>query len=231
MQQDAASCGKVERVLDALVATILSQNTTQKNATAAMAKLVATFGGDYGRMRRAGAAAIAQAIYQGGLSKTKSRVILGILQSLPDEGAGPSLEHLHALDDDDAKAALMAFDGVGAKTASCVLLFCLNRESFAVDTHVHRIAKRLRWVPPSATRDQAHHHLEARVPAALKYPLHVLLVSHGKTCPDCAANHRPQKPPLGPCPLRPVNSPTRPKGHTLRRKAPIGQLDHQGRDA
>jgi endonuclease-3 len=201
--QDTASCGKLERVLDALVATILSQNTTQKNSTAAMAKLMATFGGDYQKMRRAGAGAIAQAIYQGGLSATKSRVILGILQSLPDVGAGPSLEHLRALSDDDAKAALIAFDGVGAKTASCVLLFCLNRESFAVDTHVHRIARRLNWVPRSATRDQAHDHLEVRVPAALKYPLHVLLVSHGKTCPECAAKGRPQRPPLGPCPLRP----------------------------
>jgi len=30
----------------------------------------------------------------------------------------------------------MEFDGVGPKTASCVLLFCLRRDSFAVDTHV-----------------------------------------------------------------------------------------------
>lgn len=31
---------------------------------------------------------------------------------------------------------LITFDLVGIKTASCVLLFCLSRESFAVDTSV-----------------------------------------------------------------------------------------------
>lgn len=203
---DPSTCGAVPRVLDALVATILSQNTTQKNSTAAMAKLTETFGGDYGLMRAQGAPAIAQAIRQGGLSRIKSQVILSILQQAPEDEHGPSLEHLHALDDAAAKAALLQFDGVGVKTASCVLLFCLNRESFAVDTHVHRIAKRLNWVPPSATRDQAHAHLEVRVPAELKYALHVLLVNHGKACPECAPNHRPQRPPLGPCPLRPAKN-------------------------
>lgn len=29
---------------------------------------------------------------------------------------------------------LCSFDLVGVKTASCVLLFCLGRDSFAVDT-------------------------------------------------------------------------------------------------
>lgn len=201
---DASSCGAVPNVLDALFATILSQNTTQKNSTAAMAELTQTFGGDHGAMRRAGAPAIAKAIYQGGLSQVKSRVMLGILDTLAAGPHGLSLEHLRQMNDADAKAALEAFDGVGPKTASCVLLFCLDRESFAVDTHVHRIAKRLSWVPQTATRDQTHDHLEELVPAALKYPLHVLLVTHGKCCLDCAANGRPQRPPLGPCPLQPL---------------------------
>jgi 3-methyladenine DNA glycosylase/8-oxoguanine DNA glycosylase len=31
---------------------------------------------------------------------------------------------------------LLSFDSIGIKTASCVLLFCLGRDSFAVDTYV-----------------------------------------------------------------------------------------------
>jgi hypothetical protein len=31
---------------------------------------------------------------------------------------------------------------------SCVLLFTLERDDLAVDTHVHRLAGRLGWVPP-----------------------------------------------------------------------------------
>jgi 3-methyladenine DNA glycosylase/8-oxoguanine DNA glycosylase len=45
-----------------------------------------------------------------------------------------SLDDLHAASDEDAMRTLVSFDGVGPKTASCVLLFCLGRESFAVDT-------------------------------------------------------------------------------------------------
>jgi endonuclease III len=48
--------------------------------------------------------------------------------------------------------ALESFKGVGPKTASCVLLFCLSRDSFAVDTHVFRLSKQLGWVPGKATR-------------------------------------------------------------------------------
>lgn len=203
---DASSCGRVPGVLDALVATILSQNTTNKNSSAAMAKLMQEFGGDYAKMRAAGAQAIAQAIVQGGLSQIKSRVIMAILDDLQVRRGALSLEHLHAMSDADAIAELTGFAGVGAKTASCVLLFCLGRDSFAVDTHVHRIALRLGWVPQGASRDQAYAHLDVRVPDALKYPLHVLLVQHGKHCPDCAARGRPQREPLGPCPLRPVKT-------------------------
>lgn len=201
---DASSCGQMPQVLDGLVATILSQNTTQKNSTAAMANLMATFERDYAAMLRAGPERIAQAIWQGGLGNVKGRVIASILTQLEASEHGLSLEHLRALSDDDAKALLLSFEGVGVKTASCVLLFALGRESFAVDTHVHRIVRRLGWVPDSATRDQAHAHLEVRIPAALKYPLHVLLVEHGKCCPECAPHGRPQRPPVGACPLAPV---------------------------
>ncbi len=44
----------------------------------------------------------------------------------------------------------------------------------------------LRWVPASATRDQAYEHLNARVPDDVKYALHVLMVEHGKRCAGCA---------------------------------------------
>ena len=42
---------------------------------------------------------------------------------------------------------LVKYKGVGPKTASCVLLFCLKRESFAVDTHIFRITKKIGWIP------------------------------------------------------------------------------------
>ncbi|RMZ74398.1 gpd family base excision dna repair [Pyrenophora seminiperda CCB06] len=114
-----------------------------------------------------------------------------------------SLDHLHLLSNDDAFNALTKYPGIGPKTASCVLLFCLQRPSFAVDTHVFRLCKWLGWVPPPGdptglapgskgtfagpTRNSAYAHCEVRVPDHLKYPLHQLLIRHGKTCPRCRA--------------------------------------------
>lgn len=116
-----------------------------------------------------------------------------------------SLDHLHLLDDDDAFNALISYPGIGAKTASCVLLFCLQRASFAVDTHVFRLCKWLGWVPApgdpaglrpnakagtvfkGADRDSTFAHLQVRIPAELKYPLHQLFIRHGKSCPRCRA--------------------------------------------
>lgn len=99
-----------------------------------------------------------------------------------------SLDHLHALPSDEAFKELIKYPGIGPKTASCVLLFCLQRPSFAVDTHVFRLCKWLGWVPADkATRNSTYAHCEVRIPDELKYPLHQLFIKHGKTCPRCRA--------------------------------------------
>ncbi|KAI9729205.1 MAG: hypothetical protein M1835_003653, partial [Candelina submexicana] len=102
-----------------------------------------------------------------------------------------SLDHLHSLDSNEALNTFMKYPGIGPKTASCVLLFCMRRPSFAVDTHVFRLCKWLNWVPPTkATRNSTYSHCEVRIPDELKYPLHQLFIQHGKSCPRCRAGTR-----------------------------------------
>jgi endonuclease III len=110
------------------------------------------------------------------------------------EGGVLSLDHLHLLSNEEAFSRMVEFPGIGPKTASCVLLFCLQRPSFAVDTHVFRLCQYLGWVPkevekgqPPVGRETTFAHCEARVPDDLKYPLHQLLIRHGKECPRCRA--------------------------------------------
>jgi endonuclease-3 len=201
LPEETVGCGGVPTILDALVRTILSQNTTQKNSTAAMAGFIERFDNDYAAVDRAPVEEVAQSIRCGGLANVKAGRIKAIVASLAKERGEISLEHLRPLSDAAVKTALMRYPGVGPKTASCVLLFCLQRDSFAVDTHVLRISKKLGWVPGQATREQAHLHLDARVPKPLHFALHVLMVRHGKSCYACAANGRPQQAPLGACPL------------------------------
>ena len=63
---------------------------------------------------------------------------------------------------------LNRFKGVGAKTVACVMMFCLARDEFPVDTHVWRISKKLGWVPAKANRDDTYRHMNIRVPADIR---------------------------------------------------------------
>ncbi|OCF30953.1 hypothetical protein I316_07359 [Kwoniella heveanensis BCC8398] len=184
-----AGCGDSPSVLDALVRTILSQNTSDANSTRAKLSMDAVYGGsdNWEDIVEGGQERLQEAIKCGGLSQVKSKVILKILNQAKERYGVYSLDHLHSASTDEAMQELLSFDGVGPKTASCVLLFCLQREDFAVDTHVHRITGLLGWRPKNASRDQTYHHLNKKIPDELKYALHVLFVSHGKVCEDCKA--------------------------------------------
>lgn len=99
-----------------------------------------------------------------------------------------SLNHLHSLTNDEVMTELVKYPGIGPKTAACVILFCLQRPCFAVDTHIFRICKWLGWIPSNkATEVTAFSHLEVRIPDHLKYALHKLFILHGKSCPRCRA--------------------------------------------
>lgn len=107
-----------------------------------------------------------------------------------------TLDYYHVLEKDDAITTFTALPGIGVKTAACVNLFCMQRPCFAVDTHVFRLCQYLGWVPPDHTRGERQKkadrnttfsHCEVMIPDELKYGLHALFVSHGKTCPRCRA--------------------------------------------
>ncbi|KGO49143.1 DNA glycosylase [Penicillium expansum] len=98
-----------------------------------------------------------------------------------------SLNHLHNLSTEEAMTNLIKYPGIGPKTAACVILFCLQRPCFAVDTHIFRLCRWLGWIPARANEVTAFSHLEVRIPDYLKYSLHQLFIRHGKTCPRCRA--------------------------------------------
>ncbi|KAF5656463.1 amidophosphoribosyltransferase [Fusarium heterosporum] len=234
---EVSGCGEVPSVLDALIRTRLSANTSNRNSSAAFRGLVSTFGTvdkgigkgsvDWNKVRTAPLPTIVESIKTGGLAQVKGKDIKAILELVYEEntkrreafmqeknggkssdivGADGktqgqkdleilktdqeilSLDHIHGMAPDEAMQTLTKFPGIGVKTASCVILFCLQQPSFAVDTHVHRISGWLKWIPPKATRDQAFSHLEVRIPNHLKYGLHKLFVEHGRSCIRCRAN-------------------------------------------
>ncbi|KAH8892546.1 DNA glycosylase [Thozetella sp. PMI_491] len=195
-----AGCGDSPSVLDALVRTILSQNTSNTNSARAKRSMDRAYGrsDNWDAIVAGGRDRLEEAIKCGGLSKVKSKVIIDVLEQVHERHGDYSLEHLHSASTDRVMEELLTFRGVGPKTASCVVLFCLGRDSFAVDTHVWRITGLLGWRPAKASRDETHLHLDARIPDEDKYGLHVLLVSHGRSCEECRAGGRS----VGRCELR-----------------------------
>ena len=89
---------------------------------------------NFERMRTEGVEKLALAIAPGGLANIKARRIKQILDDLYDKTGSLDLDYLRQSTDEEAMRELVSFEGVGPKTASCVLLFCLGRDSFAVDT-------------------------------------------------------------------------------------------------
>jgi endonuclease-3 len=92
---------------------------------------------------------------------------------------------------EEARRWLLDIPGVGPKTAAIVLLFALDRPAFPVDTHVHRLSRRLGLIPDAASREKAHKLLEEMVPAESYYPFHINLIRHGRAVchaqsPECA---------------------------------------------
>ncbi|GAA93745.1 uncharacterized protein L969DRAFT_70399 [Mixia osmundae IAM 14324] len=210
-----AGCGSVPDPLDALIRTILSQNTSSANSTRAMKGLIERFGyGDYAAIQAASVEDVTESIATGGLANVKAKVIKKVLDQVQEKRGKLDLTYLHDMEDIDVMRELISFDGVGFKTASCVLLFCLGRESFAVDTHVFRLTKALNWVPAKADRETTFQHLDVKIPGPLKYPLHSLLIHHGRSCKNCSANGvLTEEPVVESCPLRPFLHGKRPKDY------------------
>ena len=123
------SCGAEERqksVLDSLIGTILSQNTTDSNSHRAFQALKAKYP-TWEEVRVAAPEDVEEPIKMGGLAAIKTGRIQVILNTLKQERGECSMEYLRDLETEQIKKELTRFKGVGAKTVSCVLMFCLNR--------------------------------------------------------------------------------------------------------
>ena len=168
--------------LEELVLTILSQNTAAVNYNRAFASLIDRFG-DLEAVRGADVAEVEESIRIGGLAGVKAPRIKRLLDQVYAERGELSLNFLAGMPDREARDFLMRFEGIGIKTASCTLMFSLDRPAFPVDTHVHRISRRLGLIGPKVTAEEAHDLIGEMVPDESVYSLHVNLVTHGRrTC-------------------------------------------------
>lgn len=162
-----------------LVSTIISQNTSDINRDRAFERLRARFP-TWEAVRDANVQEVQNAIRPAGLSEVKAPRIQAALRRITEAQGHLSLGLLNDMSVGEAKAWLTSIKGIGPKTAAIVLLFSLGRPAFPVDTHVHRVSRRLGLIGQRVSREKAHDILEKLVPPQIYYPFHVNLIRHGR---------------------------------------------------
>lgn len=165
--------------LSELILTILSQNTSDHNSRRAYSSLIETFG-DWRAVAEGNVEDIARAIQTGGLAQIKAARIKLILGQILSQRGSLDLDFLAELPVAEARDWLQSLPGVGPKTAACVLLFSLGKPVLPVDTHVHRVAKRLGLIDSKTSAENAHEVLGALVPAEYVYRFHIHMIEHGR---------------------------------------------------
>jgi endonuclease-3 len=166
---------------ECLVRTILSQNTSDAASQPAHEALLDRYGdgadgndgadgGSHPGLAEALAAAdhatLAETIRSAGLYNQKAEKIIGAAELVLEEygATGAFDEFVAEGDPETVRETLLGIDGVGPKTADCVLLFSGGRGGvFPVDTHVHRIARRMGLAPADSDHEEVRERLERDV--------------------------------------------------------------------
>lgn len=174
--QDAFEC---------LVRTILSQNTSDKASQPAHDSLLERY--NAGDLVEALAEAhqddLAETISSAGLYNQKSAVMIDAAEEIRGEFGSESEFDSFVREEDleTVRDRLLEINGVGPKTADCVLLFSGGRGGiFPVDTHVHRIYRRMGIVPPKADHEGVREILEEAVPEAKCGSGHTASIQFGR---------------------------------------------------
>lgn len=179
--------------IDILIATILSQNTNDKNSHKAYSNLRSKFH-NWLNVEKATVNQIAKTIRTASLSQQKAKTIKQLLLTLKTKKPKFSLDYLYEFSDEQVISELTSISGIGVKTASCVLLFGLNRNICPVDTHVFRTLNRI-GVVNERTAEKTFYALNEILPKLIAHQFHTNLIMLGRTI--C----KPQKPHCTECPL------------------------------
>lgn len=163
-----------------VVAVALSAQATDagvNRATEALFKIADT----PEKMLALGEAQLGDYIRTIGLWRNKAKNVIKLSQMLVDE-FGSEVPH--------TRSELVRLPGVGRKTANVVMSMAFGIPTMAVDTHVFRIANRIK-LAPGKNVDQVEDNLMRVIPKEHLYHAHHWLILHGRYCckarkPDCA---------------------------------------------
>jgi endonuclease-3 len=181
--------------LTELVRTVLSQNTNDTNRDRAYAGLKEAFS-SWEEIARAPKGRVAVSIKVAGLAKIRAARIVNLLKAIAKVQGEYNLDFLAEWPNDKIRQYLISLDGIGPKTAACVMAFSLGRNVMPVDTHVYRVSQRLGILPEKTSITAAHDYFVGLGDSLSLYQLHLNLIAHGRQV--CHA----RKPNCGVCCLK-----------------------------
>lgn len=170
--------GNPREPVDDLVYIILS-NRTSPNVTNRVYENLKSTCPTWEDVARSPVNDLATVLYPAGLSKKKAAQIINSLKKIKVDFGSITLEPLRKMTELEVEAYLVSLDGVSKKVAKCVMLFALDMEVLPVDSHVHRVSRRLGWTD-KADPVRASEDLESQIPPHLRYIFHVGCISHGR---------------------------------------------------
>ena len=180
--------------LDSLIKTILSQNTNDRNRDRAYEQLQKQFP-TWDKVLTAKTEKVAEAIRVGGLENQKSARIKAVLVWLSKKYGTLTLDPICDMDFEQALETFGHLKGIGVKTLAVVLMSSCGKDVFPVDTHVHRVCRRLSLVPQNSTAEKTFYLMRDRVPQGKSYSLHMNMITLGREI--C----HPRKPQCEECPV------------------------------
>ncbi len=161
-----------------LIATILSQNTNDRNSHRAFQKLEESFVITPENLAAVEPKKLKPSIQVAGLSNIKSHRIVEVSKTVLEKFGG-NLNPLFSLPLEEARNSLMSIEGVGPKTADVVLLFAGNRDVMPVDTNIFRVVDRVGLVK-GRNYEHTRKALEQLTPSGKIKVMHVLLIRLGR---------------------------------------------------
>jgi len=165
-------------ILDTLIATKLSQNTTDKASFVAYNNLKKRFK-TWENVSKAKLSEIKKEIQICGLANTKAAQIKNMLNLMKHNYGELNLDFMKKMDNEEIYAELLKYKGIGYKTISCVLVFSLGRSVFPVDTHIHRVLNRI-GVLKTKTPDETFWEASKIIPDKFKMKLHTAIIKFGR---------------------------------------------------
>jgi len=101
----------------------------------------------------------------------KTKNLIGMAQTLIEEFNGQVPDNLHDLE---------TLPGVGRKTANVILSVAFDKPAMPVDTHVHRVARRIGLVKNARTPLETEKQLTRYIPKHYLSKAHHWLILHGR---------------------------------------------------